>query len=57
MGAEGESFGKVLLFKIFRVLKVGDGAGDFDDFEITAGGEIKFFRRFKQKLFNGRFQG
>ena len=56
-GAEGEGFSEVLFINVFRTFEVGDSAGNFDNFEVTARRKVKFFRRFKQKLFRVRFQG
>jgi len=38
-----ERFEQVLIFYVFFALEVGNGAGEFDDSVIGAGGEVEFF--------------
>ena len=37
-------------------VEVGDGLGDFDDFEIRAGGEVQFFRGVGEESFSATGQ-
>lgn len=41
--AEGESFGDMGVGDDARGIKVGDGGGDLEDFEVRASGEVEGF--------------
>ena len=44
-GAVLKGFVEMIFFYVVRTIEVGDGAGDFDDAVIGAGGEVEAFSR------------
>ena len=45
LASKTEGFGDVGLVDFFSLFEIGNRAGDFDDFEVGAGGKLKFFGR------------
>ena len=52
--AEGKGFRDVCDINCFGTIEIGYSTGDFDDFEVTTGGELEFGGCLKQELLSGR---